>query len=372
MAKFFVLNHQNVESMLTNGSPKGGSVIETVVWIKALHELGHDIFQAKYEEEDRSLIDEFSWINLVSIYNSKKNKKRLVWFSYRFPKVFMALKNSGCDYLFDSTPTRRSFFISLMCKHLGMKYLIRLANDKNIDFSLDSNHSRVQTYLMHRAYKMADFIVAQNDFQYWKLKEMYPSKKIEKLHNPIVIKHTYLKPREKMDGYIAWVANFRHQKNLKLLYEIALCFPNEEFKIAGQPLLPMDGETEEYFGRLQKLTNVTFLGVISQSKILDFLASAKFLLSTSRYEGFSNTFLEAMMVGLPILTTQKVNPDGIIDKFHLGLLYKSKEDLKVVFECLNESSYIQISNNCINYLVENHDHINLGRRLVGFLEGRKG
>ncbi|WP_394334865.1 hypothetical protein [Aquiflexum balticum] len=36
---------------------------------------------------------------------------------------------------------------------------------------------------------------------------------------------------------------------------------------------------------------------------MEFLNQAKFLLSTSRYEGFSNTFHESMIVGTPILTT---------------------------------------------------------------------
>ena len=81
--------------------------------------------------------------------------------------------------------------------------------------------------------------------------------------------------------------------------------------------------------------------------MFSFLKEAKFLLSTSRYEGFSNTFLESMVVGTPILTTPAVNPDSIISDFELGYIYQDAEDLKLILDNMDLSYYLEKSKNCI-------------------------
>jgi glycosyltransferase involved in cell wall biosynthesis len=366
--KFFFIQTHTVEIQVAGGTPIGGAVVETLVWMKALNALGNEIYQAKFEEDHRILKEEFSWINMIPIYNSKKFKKRLVWFSYRFPKLFRALKGKEIDFLYTSLPTWHIFYSGLICKILGIKHIIRIANDKNVKFELDKTQSFLDKLLIHNAYLQANLIIAQSEFQYQELRRKYPNKKIEKLYNPIELKKDFLNVKTTGEGYIAWVANFRFQKNLKLLFKIATILPFEKFKIAGQPLIPMDEETEVYVQNLKSLSNVEFVGIISQSDILTFFSHSKFLISTSRYEGFSNTFLEAMMTGTPILTTENVNPDGIIDTFGLGYIYKDENDLKEILNGISESDYIQKSKNCIEYVQNNHDHLVLGKKLLDFLK----
>lgn len=368
MAKYFFIQHQNVEIITENGAPRGGSVVETLVWMKALNALGNTILQAIYEEDQRVLKKEFNWIELVPTYDSKKFKKTLVWYTYRLPKLFLALKKSKPDVVYTSIPQWHTFYLGLMCKYLGIKHIIRIANDKNVNFELDNSLSYFDKKLINHAYRNSDLILAQSEYQYQELKVNFPKNKVEKLYNPIEIKKNYLVVKKDKLGYIAWVANFRHQKNLKLLFEIASKCGFEKFKIAGQPLLPMDDETEFYLNKLKELKNVEFQGVVSQNQILKFLKDAKFLLSTSRYEGFSNTFLEAMMVGLPIITTSNVNPDGIIDKNKLGIIYNDVNDFFRKLNELGDKDYFEISKNCIHYIAENHDHINIGKKLLLNLE----
>lgn len=367
MAKFFFIQHQNVEILSKNGNPRGGAVVETLVWMKSLHHHGHEIFQAKFEEDDREVKEEFSWIKMVPIYNSKKFKKRMVWFTYRFPKLLLSLKKLKLNYLYTSLPTWHTFYIGLICKILGIKHIIRIANDKNVNFDLDNTLNLIDRKLIHLSYLLSDLIVAQSEFQYQELLKKYSNKNVEKLSNPIELNKNYLNVKSSPFGYIAWVANFRHQKNLKLLFEIASICPNEKFKIAGQPLVPMDEETKEYVEKLKYLNNVEFVGIVSQTNILDFLSEAKYLLSTSRYEGFSNTFLEAMTVGLPIITTNTVNPDGIIHKHNLGVLYGDAKDFKHKLMNVKNKEYLIFSQNCINYVTLFHDHLLIGKNLIEYV-----
>jgi glycosyltransferase involved in cell wall biosynthesis len=367
MAKIFFYQLQNMEFIVEGGNPRGGAAVQTLVWMHAFRDLGFEIIQGKFENETRSVLSEYDWVKTISLYHPTKNKKRLAWFTHRFPSIFRAIKNSQCDYLYVSLPRWDTFYIGLICKVLKVKLIIRIASDILVDDRILLDQSTMAKHYISLAYLNSDFILTQNEYQYSSLKKRFPSNKIYKLFNPIIIEKNYLKPKNKLEGYVAWVANFRKVKNLKLLYEIANKSPLHQFKIAGIPLLPMDTETEENVNKLNQLANVEFLGNIPKKEILPFFSKAKFLLNTSRYEGFSNTFLEAMLTGTPILSTKNVNPDGIIDQNRLGYIYEDEKDLVGIFESISEADYLQKSKNCIEFVQNNHDHLVLGKKLLEFL-----
>lgn len=367
MAKILFFYFPNVEALVDQGNPKGGSLTQTLFWMKAMHQLGHDVYQVKFEDDNRELLDEYNWIKLIPIYHSEKFRKRLVWFSYRLPKIFRILNENNFDFVYFSMPHWTCFFTAIFCKLVKSKQIIRIANDKNVDRSLADENAFYVNLFCDSSIRISDFVLAQNKFQFDVLQSKYHVKKLLKISNPILLNDNFLNKKLEYSGHIAWLANFRHQKNLKLLFEIVSLLKGEMFKIAGQPLYPLDEETEFYYEKLKELSNVEFVGILSRIEVLDFLNNAKFLLSTSRYEGFSNTFLESMVTGTPILTTSAVNPDGIIDSFSLGFIYESPEYLKEVLENMALNDYLNISKNCIEYVQANHDHLVLGKKLLDFL-----
>lgn len=370
MAKFLFLYFHVREGIIKDGNPKGGSMVETLNWMKALHGLGHEVFQATHENDDREVNESYNWIKPLYLYHSDKYKKRLVWFTYRIPKLYLALKRNKIDFIYLAMPRWPYYFFGLICKMTKTKQILRLANDKNVDESLSNEGSFLNNFFKRKTFQISDFVVAQNQFQYETLQKKYNIKYSIKLSNPIVLDKRYLKQKQEVVGYLAWLANFRHQKNLKLLFEVASLLQNENFKVAGQPLYPMDDETTLYLEKLKGLKNVEFVGVVPNPSVLGFLGNAKFLLSTSRYEGFSNTFLESMVAGTPILTTPSVNPDGIIEDFELGYLYKDADELKYLLDNITFEDYQKKSKNVIKYVQEHHDHLVLGQRLVDFLYKR--
>ena len=125
-----------------------------------------------------------------------------------------------------------------------------------------------------------------------------------------------------------------------------------------------DEETRTFLEKLRQLPNVKFVGFLHRSQILPFLSKAKFLLNTSHYEGFSNTFLEAMSVGTPIITSSKVNPDSIISKFQLGIVYTNPADLMDQYLLITQESYRELSEKCFNYVSKNHNYKSLAEKLV--------
>ena len=131
---------------------------------------------------------------------------------------------------------------------------------------------------------------------------------------------------------------------------------NYKFKIAGTKFVTTDEDALKGLEILEKLDNVEFVGHISNELIPDFLSKSYCLLNTSRLEGFSNTFLEAWAVGVPVITTKNVNPDNVISKYHLGLVCDNYSDIpSKMEEMIEKKMYLDYNDRCVDYIREYHD-----------------
>jgi glycosyltransferase involved in cell wall biosynthesis len=100
--------------------------------------------------------------------------------------------------------------------------------------------------------------------------------------------------------------------------------------------------------RLDLENYVFFVGKVGRQKVVDYLAVADLFLLNTNYEGMSHVLLEAMKIGVPIITTKAGgNPETIKDG-QTGLLvdYRNKEQ------------WIE----AINHILDNPD---LAEKLVG-------
>ncbi|SMD46309.1 Glycosyltransferase involved in cell wall bisynthesis [Aquiflexum balticum DSM 16537] len=363
MPKILFSQFANIELIVEGGNPRGGAAVQTLVWMHAFNKLGFDIQQVIYETETRPKKKEFDWVETITVYNP--NVKRIrSWYTYKLPAYFKTLKTAKCDYVYSSIPKWYFFYINIFCKILGIKHIIRIPSDEMVDKRIFLTESKIDNFYIQKSFATADLILAQNEYQFVNLKRKFPKQQIVKIYNPTIINEEFLKIKTELQGHIAWIANFRHRKNMALLLKIAELLPKENFMIAGVPLLPLDEETEDSVENLRKLKNVTFLGNVGREDILGFLSKAKFLLSTARYEGFSNTFLEAMCTGTPVLTTHTANPDELINRYELGYVYENENEICSIIENLTMEKYLTWSKNCIAYVKENHDYKYLGNKLM--------
>lgn len=168
-------------------------------------------------------------------------------------------------------------------------------------------------------------------------------------------------------NYIAWLGIYRYQKNLKGLYQIASLLKNEQFLIAGKEGANCDPETSDYLEKLKTLPNVKFAGYKQRTEVLPFLSKARFLLNTSFYEGFSNTFLEAWSVGTPVISAMHVNPDSIISKYDLGIIYNDVFDLCKQYAAVKPERYQLMSDNARAYVANHHGYKLLAGNLLRYL-----
>lgn len=364
MARFLFYDDKLINVLLQDDKASGGAAVQAYGWIRGLVENGHDVCIITRSKENDLLKEDCRHLKILPLYDQDKGIRWIRWLYYRLPYIYRKIKQFRPDYVYQGVPGWQSFIIGIICANLKIKYILRISNDYLLDERIYKQYSSTQRYFQRLGMKMSYCIVCQNDYQLNIVKNEFPGKNAIKIYNPIFHKGVENPPEFQSKQYVAWIGLYQYQKNLALLYEIASLLQNELFCVAGEEIAKCDPETQSFLAKLKQLKNVKFVGFLQRSQVPSFLAKAKFLLNTSHYEGFSNTFLEAMSVGTPIISSNKVNPDSIISKFGLGIVYNGPADLKDQYLAVTEEAYRKLSQNCLNYVSNNHNYKSLAEKLV--------
>jgi glycosyltransferase involved in cell wall biosynthesis len=367
MARFLFYDDKIINLMIENEKPCGGAAVQSYGWIKGLLEEGQEVVIMTDTSANEKLKEECKNIRLVPFYERNKGIRWLRWFYYRIPFTFKTIKAIKPDYLYVSIPAWPSFLLGIMCRILNIKFIQRISNDNAINSKFLKSNSILEQFLLNQGFRLSHHILCQNNYQLHGIKTRYPDKSSIKISNPLYLQDHELSGDRLAGGYIAWLGVYRIQKNLKRLYEIACVLPNEQFVIAGKEGANYDPETREYVEKLKLLPNVKFYGYLHRTQVLPYLANARFLLNTSVYEGFSNTFLESLSVGTPIISASHVNPDSIISNNNLGIIYNDVPDLCKKYASITPELYQQMSDKAKEYVNRNHSYRVLAQRLLRYL-----
>ena len=105
--------------------------------------------------------------------------------------------------------------------------------------------------------------------------------------------------------------------------------------------------------------NVTFVGFVDNSKISQFYQKADVFVSMSRAESWGQMYLEAMACGVPIITTENVGSNEIIENGKTGITVPQESvDLLVQslkFFIQNPAKKLEIAQNARKKLEEKYD-----------------
>lgn len=179
-----------------------------------------------------------------------------------------------------------------------------------------ANYSKFLRIAVNRSFKKADAVV----FQTKRAKGYYSSSiqsKSRIIGNPVTMKY---ERSEKPDSVIITGGRLEYQKNQKMLINafarIANKYPNYSLHIYGEGSLQVELEKQIIELCLEK--RVFLKG--NSLKYQENLAKAEVFVLSSNYEGLSNALLEAMMLGMPCISTNCAGSDEIIRDGENGLL----------------------------------------------------
>lgn len=180
-------------------------------------------------------------------------------------------------------------------------------------------HHYVENKIFEYGVEHAEYIVAQTDYQADLLKRNYQRTATA------VIRNFHPFPRERVEKglpvKVVWIANFKPLKQPELFIRLAQDCQSEknlQFLIIGTPATGRNARWQEgLIAQMGKLDNLDYLGQLTQDEVNEVLSKSHILVNTSLYEGFSNTFIQAWMRRV-LVVTLNVNPDGLLDGGDLG------------------------------------------------------
>ena len=165
---------------------------------------------------------------------------------------------------------------------------------------------------------------------------------------------------KKEDKLIINAAKFNWQKNHQLLIDSFAEFSkqNSDYKliILGNGVLW--DFFNQYIKKIKMEDRIFLLG--RQKNILDYMFISEFFLLTSKIEGFCIACIEAMAIGLPVVSTNVAGPDEYIVNGFNGYLVKSdnKEEIDAAMQKVADQGRNSFSDNCRqtaqNYDVKEH------------------
>ncbi len=190
---------------------------------------------------------------------------------------------------------------------------------------IDPRHSSfVRKVLRKLLLKFTTHLVAQTK----EIKNYYSKTIQEKcsiIPNPVSDKVFEITHNENKESRIISVGRLFRQKNQHLMIEafskIAEKYPNYNLVIFGEG--PLRNELEEHISIKGMQRRILLPG--RNNNIIEELNKSEIFCLSSDYEGMSNALIEAVCVGLPIITTRVSGVDELIKEEKNGIILQANE-----------------------------------------------
>ncbi len=118
---------------------------------------------------------------------------------------------------------------------------------------------------------------------------------------------------------VLWIANLKPLKQPEVFLRLARACVDlapARFVMIGQGMMDTAGQ-RAFEHAARALPNLDYLGELPVERVNELLARAHVLVNTSTVEGFANTFIQAWMRRVPVLSLH-VDPDGLLAAQGIG------------------------------------------------------
>lgn len=223
----------------------------------------------------------------------------------------------------------------------GARLIWHVAHDTDVMLErLDPGRNPVRRFLetasIEYAIRNADHIVTQTEHQAQLLQENYARKADG------VVRNFQPSPTEEIDKSgpptVLWVANFKRWKQPELFVALA-----NELRDLNAVRFVMVGASasgsgtvdwnEALMAQIRQAKNLDYLGPLPQAEINQLFARAHIFVNTSKWEGFPNTFIQAWMREVAVVSLT-VDPDHVLAQGKMGIAADTPQALASAVRCL--------------------------------------
>jgi Glycosyl transferases group 1/Glycosyl transferase 4-like domain len=291
----------------------GGEEVQHAQLAAALARLGHDVrlVVADFGQPDGAVFD---GVTTLKSFKESAGLPGLRFIHPRWTKLWRAISRADADVYYYSCAGMILGMLAMFCRLNKRRLVFRVARDDDCDPDQVEIRFRRDRWLYQYGLKRTDAVLVQTVTQQRALLKNYglPST----VAGMLVARPLQDVASGAQDIDVLWVANIRQVKRPDRILAMARAMPKVHFHMAGAPV---PGE-EALYRKIEKesrsLPNLTFHGGVPYLDIGKLFDRAKVFANTSDLEGFPNTYLQAWVRGIPVVTT--FDPDGQVRSAGLG------------------------------------------------------
>jgi len=236
---------------------------------------------------------------------------------FNFISLFFLLKKINPDTVYQRIAGGYTGLCAYYCKRHSKKMIFHIAHDLDVDLPEEKRRRKinaVDSWFKNYGISNSDIVIAQTTNQKALFKKYFHRNvdyQIYNFHFP-PIEAPVLKVKKIYT--IVWVANLKVMKRPELFIKLAAMFKdNSKFKFIMIGKLTGDNE---YYQQMEAMISgapsLTYMGERSIEQVNQQLSEADIFVNTSVFEGFSNSFIQSWMRGVPVYSLN-ANPDYIFD-----------------------------------------------------------
>ena len=298
--------------------------------------------------------------------NEMKNISRYAFFLDTF-SLLKHLNQIQPDVIYQRVGCAHTGIAAYYAKKNGSKMVWHIASDTDVlpfreAKSMKKGLNYVDKRILEYGIKSSAHIVAQTHRQSECLKKYY------RREPTAVIRNFHPLPKEAIwktgPLKLVWISNFKPLKQpesfIRLARDLRSLSGEVRFIMIGAPCLWPSGWQNALEREIHEVKNLSYLGACSLEQVNSILAEAHILVNTSLYEGFPNTFIQAWMRKVPVVSLN-CNPDDVFDRNQVGFYCGTHEKMvdRVTALIRDPVERLKIGENARNFAFESYSERNM-------------
>lgn len=278
----------------------GGAEVQQTVQIRALRRAGFKISVLVKDHGQPDLV-EFEGISIYKIPSPEgRGIKGTRFIHPRLTDVVSLLRRVSPDIVYVQTACDLVAAAGWYARTAGKRFVFAGASDPDFKLGALPYMSSRDSFLYRAGLKASHGVLVQNAAQKEMLQSNYG-------REGLVMQNCYEEPEAKpgsAQGHVIWAATVKPLKRPDLYIELASRFPHRQFVMVGGA--GVDPDSQAYYEKMadaaKAVPNLEFVGYVPYAEVGKYFDGAALASNTSDYEGFPNTFLQAWIRGVPMVS----------------------------------------------------------------------
>jgi glycosyltransferase involved in cell wall biosynthesis len=300
----------------------GGAQVQQTLLAKALVRRGFPVSMVvgDYGQEDGAI---WSGVRTYKAYSAHEGIPVVRFVHPRWTKLCAALRRAAADVYYVSCAGAQVGQVAMWAARNGRGMIFRAASDADCDPERVLISFWRDRKLYEYGLRRAAAVLTQSAKQQELMQSKYG------LHSSVTSSFVEVpEPQRSLaerDISLLWVGNIQQLKRPEMFLELARRLPGCTTSMVGGPLPKTRDLYERVSADAAGVGNLTFHGRLPYRATNQLFERARVFVNTSDVEGFPNTFLQAWVRGVPVVSF--FDPDGVIQREGLGHAVASLDEM---------------------------------------------